>query len=466
MKQMFKFFVTAAAIAAGVTACTKEEVVPGGELQPQPALERATLTITVNNNGTTTRAVSDANATDAEKKIEKISLFIFGGNKTEAEKDTVFSSGATGFQEDGENVYKATLHDAPAGVKNIYVGINLPAALHDSIKKNGVGAAYSVAKTALKGFTYSTTNGFPMFSDDSKPAQFTIVRDSVNKFETSVKRLVAKVTAETTAAFENNTGNTRTVNGMTVDATLVFAVGQANTKLFPYPKKSGSLYEDPNYSAVIQGTPDSINYQNDFVNEFYDFKGNKDTWTSTTSNVFNEFKKVTVSSKASTITEFEPAYVLENTSRYNYEGELTYAFVKAKFTPAFTHAYDSIKQVVTPTANTSNTLSKLYVFNDNGVYHYLTKEDEAKAFKRDRAIDYTTYTDCTCFYMVSLNTEAQKFNVYRNDYYKLQIEKVNRLGDAFQGPANPTLPKGGKADLEVKITVQKWNLVTQQVTLD
>lgn len=465
MKQMFKFFVATAAIAAGITACSKEEVV----INEQPTLERASLTITINNNEANTRAIDDNNATSDEKVIKTISLFIFGNN-TVAEKDTVFTlktGSVGGFEEDGTNNYKLTLQNAPIGAKKIYVGVNLPTALHSAIASKGVAAAFELAdKDGLLAFVYPASgNGFPMFSDDTKTPNFTIQKDATNTFETSVKRLVAKVTVETTSLFENNTNQERTVDGMTVDhATLQFAMGQTNRKIFPYPQKSGAVYEDPNYFAVINGG--ALNYAGDFINEFYDFKTNDGTWNASTQDVFKNFKDVTKSAEASDVTKFKPSYVLENTSKERLEGELTYAFIKAKFTPAFTHEYDASTKVITSTANTTSNHAKLYVFNNSGVFYYMTVKAQADAFAADKVLAYKTYTDCFTFYMVNLNTEVKNYDVYRNDYYKLSIEKVNRLGDPYQGPDDPTGQKGGKADLDVKVTVQKWNLVNQGIVLE
>jgi hypothetical protein len=464
MKQMFKFFVATAAIAAGITACSKEEVV----VDEQPTLEHANLTITVNNNEATTRAIDDPSATNDEKKIENISLFIFG-SQTAAEKDTVFTmktGSQAGFEEDGANAYKFTLQNAPIGPKKIFVGVNLSTDLHNAVKSKGVAAAFELANKAdLKAFVYASDGkGFPMFSDDSKTPNFTIKKDEENKFETAVKRFVAKVTVETTDAFEKNTNQERTVDGMTVNhATLAFAMGQTNRKFYPYPQKLGAGYEDPNYIAVVSGS--ALNYAGDFINEFYDFASHKDVWTSNTAGVFDGFKNVTKKAEASDITKFFPAYVLENTSQKRLDGELTYAYIKAKFTPAYIHEYDAATGVITSAANTLDNFAKLYVFNNSGTFYYLKDETQAIKLAQDKSLSYETYTDCFCFYMVNLNTEAKNYDVYRNDYYKLEIEKVLRIGDAYQGPEDPTAQKGGKADLQVKVTVQKWNVVGQPVQL-
>ncbi|MDR1357430.1 MAG: Mfa1 family fimbria major subunit [Tannerellaceae bacterium] len=454
MKQMFKSFAVSAAIAAGITACSNEEIVP----DVQPTIERANLTIVVNNNAAATRAVEDNNAVAAETQIKSITLFVYGAATT-AEDDTTFNLSAPTDFADGTNVYKVTFNNAPIGNKKVYVGVNLSNDLRKAIHDKGVSAVNQTALTELS----SSDKGFPMFSDDSKPFSVIIEQGKTNELQVSVKRFVAKVTAETTEDFENNVGNARKVDGVEIDKNLTFAMGQVNTKFFPYIQKTNGVYQDPNYFAeIIEG---KLGYQSDFTNEFYDFKANSD-WTSTTDGVFNNFKSVTTKVDAADIKNFKPGYVLENTNALKKEGELTFAFIKAKFIPEFTHEYSPATGIkaIENTAK-KNDYSKLYVFDNGGNYYYFQDKTQADSYKSSIGIDYMVYTDCTCFYMVYLGEDAKNYAVLRNDYIKLQIEKVMRLGDPYQGPTDPIAEKGGKAALQVSITVQAWNTTTQSVQL-
>ncbi|MDR1500540.1 MAG: Mfa1 family fimbria major subunit [Tannerellaceae bacterium] len=457
MKQIFKSFAVSAAIAVGITACSNEEIVP----DQQPSIERASMTIVINNNSAATKAGEDTNAVEAETKINSISLFVYGA-ATKAEADTTFATTGTGGIEKGTdaNVYKVTFNNAPIGSKKIYVGVNLPAELYKLIKENGVKAISAMSKADL-GKLSPAGGGFPMFSDDSATDLWTIKQGETNSVTVSVKRLVAKVTLETTGAFEKNENKERTVDGVKISEDLDFAMGQMNTKFFPYPQKINGVYQDPNYFAVISG--DKLSYQDDFVNEFYDFKTD---WTSSTSGVFDNFKKVSKAASTGNISDFKPGYVLENTNALKKEGELTFAFVKAKFTPEYTHDYEPATGVkATQNTENKNNYSKLYVFNNGGTFYYFQDKAKADAYKTNSGIAYTTYTDCICFYMVYLGKDAENHNVLRNDYIKMQIEKVVRLGDPHQGPNDPTGEKGGKAAIQVTMTVQPWKMQTQSAVL-
>ncbi|MDR1344743.1 MAG: Mfa1 family fimbria major subunit [Tannerellaceae bacterium] len=456
MKRVFKFFVMSAAIAAGVTSCSNEEI-----LTEQPTIERANLTIAINNNAATTKAgEADKNAIAEETKVNSVSLFIFGA-ATKAEADTTFNTtGTGGIVDGGTNIYKVTFNNAPIGSKRVFVGVNLPQDLYTLIKQNGVSAVAEYKLDDL-GKLYSSTYGFPMFSDDSNPSLLTLVQGKTNELEVGVKRFVAKVTLQTTKAFEENKGSERTVNGAEISKDLTFAMGQMNTKFYPYPNKVGAGYQDPNFFAVVENG--KIKYQDDFVNEFFDFKK---PWTASNQEASKNFVEVSTEEKASTITNFKPKYVLENTNASMLEGELTFAFVKAKFTPANISTYDSVALKLNSTKNSESNFSKLYVFNSGGTYYYLTKEDEAGAYSRANGnLPYKVYTDCTCFYMVNLGEKVKNYGVLRNDYIKLQIEKVARLGDPSQGPDDPTSEKGGMAAIQVSMTVQAWNLTSQKVIL-
>ena len=459
MKQICKLFIVSAAVAASMTACSSEEIIS----DVQPVLERSNLTIVLNNE-VATKAVSDGNAVGRETPVNSISLFVFG-SATTAEADTVFKKGdgSNPFAEgSNNNEFNATFYSAPIGVKNVYVGVNLPEALHKAIAAKGVAAFYEMDLAAQKSLLYpDNTNGFPMFSDGTVSPVLDIKPKVTSKLNVSVKRFVSKVTFETSTAFENNTDGKRTANGATVDKSLTFAMGQMNTKFFPFPQKLGTEYIDPNYSAIINGN--ALTYQGDFKDEFYDFKANVN-WTSATPNVFDGFKEVATSADASDITKFKPGYVLENTNEHKLKGELTYAAVKAKFVPEYTHEYKS--SVVTSTENTAQKgdYEKLYVVNNGGTYYYFVDEADAQAYTNANGnISYATYVDCICFYNVYLN--PSEYDVLRNDYYKVIVENIARLGSPYPGSDDPTLELGGMADLEVTIKVQEWNMVEQKTTL-
>jgi hypothetical protein len=454
MKQMFKFFVATAAITAGFASCSSEEVIPSGT----DTLDRSNLTIVLNNSGAATKAVVDANAVPAETEIKSIHLFIFG-SATEAEKDTIFRDGVGGNPftvGTVDNTYKATYYSAPVGSKYIYVGVNLSDDLHKAIKEQGVSKEQIWSTLTKLQELSPASGGFPMFNDRANAAPYQLKKGTTTQVDASVKRLVAKVTVETAQVFEDNSSNERTANGMTIDSDLEFALGQLNTKVYPYPQV-GDV--DPNYDGS------STYLTTDFINEHFDFKGTP-SWTIGTSNVFDNFKAVTNATDAgsSNMTKFIAGYAPENTHAIKRTGEMTYAAIKAKFKPEYIHSYDGN---ITATKYTNESLAKLYVFNNGGQFLYFINKADADLYVTDSNLGYETYTDGYCFYTVYLNTNttSNSGNVLRNEYYKLAIQKIAKIGKPYPGPSDPEEELDAKADIEVKITVQPWSQIPQNVVL-
>jgi hypothetical protein len=445
MKQMFKFFVAAAAITAGFASCSSEEVIPSGT----DTLDRSNLTIVLNN-GAATKAVVDGNAADVEKKMSSISVFVFG-SATQAETDTIFDLSKT-TAENGDNNYKVTVEGVPVGTKQVYVGVNLTKELHKAIAASGVSAAQTWANLDSLKTLYPNAGGFPMFSDGTKSPVCPIVKGQTNTIEASVKRLVAKVTVETDAAFESTSDSTkRTANGMTLEPALEFALGQLNTKAYPFPQV-GNV--DPNYNGS--------NYPaGEFINEFpIPFKGNT-SWNSSTPNIFDGFKEVATVAKASNIEDYKPGYALENTHASNIANELTYVAIKANFKPKEIHSLTNGN--ITSVAYASQSLDKLYVFNNGGQFYYFTDLAQANAYKTSSKLDYETYIEGICFYTVYLNPST--YNVLRNDYYKLTVKDIKKIGKPYPEPSNPDDEIDAVADISIEITVKPWELTGQDVSL-
>ncbi|MDR1918341.1 MAG: Mfa1 family fimbria major subunit [Tannerellaceae bacterium] len=446
MKQVLNFFIVAAAIAAGFTSCSSEEAITN----PPATQERSNLTIVLNN-GVTTKAVVDGNAATVETTVSTISVFIFG-SATKAETDTIFDLSKTTNAENGDNKYKVTVEGAPIGTKQVYVGVNLTRALHDAIATSGVSAAQAWADLDSLKKLSPATGGFPMFSDGTESVIAPITVAGPNEVKASVKRLVAKVTVQTDAAFESTTNaEKRTANGMTLEPALQFALGQLNTKAYPYPQV-GNV--DPNYDG-------SATYQGDFINEFpITFKGNTN-WNSSTPNIFDGFKEVATVAKAGNIEDYKPGYALENTHAKKIARELTYVAIKANFKPEFLYTYTNANLDRTAYANES--LPKLYVFNNGGQFLYFLNQAEADAYATDSQLGYETYIDGICFYTVYLN--PKDYNVLRNEYYKLTIKDIKKIGKPYPEPSNPNDPLDAVADITIDITVKAWELASQDVSL-
>gem|GEM_PF-3179047 len=457
MKKTFKFFMSAAIVAAGFTACSEDVVTPGGG-NPGETVASAPLELIIDG-GEITKAISDANATTGEAVIKKVTLFIFGAAACEA--DTTFTLPATTnaqWSEAGDNKFKFTFHGAPIGSKSVFVGLNLPTALETHIKASGPNAEFEILKDVFATYYDGTTNGFPMFNEAAVAK--TIATGVTNQVTVPVKRLVAKVTAHTNGAFEvalpgtitESTSHPRYASGAIFDATLQFALGNLNTKIFPLPQ-TGNV--DPNWSGELTTDGSAIKYQGDFWN---DFTTRPLPWAP--AGIAN-FVNVNTSAQTG-VANFNNKYALENTHKTKQMGEVTYASVKATFKPRLIHSYDG--SVVTSTEFTGTTApSPLYVFAVAGTYYYYSDKTMADLFMTNTGAEYRTYYNGTCFYDVFLN--PSDYNAFRNDYYQLTISKINNLGKPFAEIEKPIDPIDGKSLLEVTIEVKPWNKIEQAVIL-
>lgn len=456
MKKTFKFFMSAAIVAAGFTACSEDVVGPVNNGADE-TVASATLELLIDG-GEITKAISDANATTGEATIKRVTLFIFGAAACEA--DTSFTLPATpnaNWQDAGVNQFKFTFHGAPIGSKSVFVGINLPATLETHIKTYGPNTAWTIPQADFATY-FDATNGFPMFNEAAVPKN--IETGVTNQVTVPVKRLVAKVTAHTNGAFEANldesapTGHPRYASGAFFNSTLQFALGNLNTKIFPLPQ-TGDV--DPNWNGDLTGTApnQTISYQGDFWN---DFTTRPLPWQA--GGIAN-FVNVNTALQ-NTVDVYNNKYALENTHKTKQKGEVTYASVKATFKPQLIHSYDG--SVVTSAAFSGTTApTPLYVFAVAGTYYYYSDLAMADAFKANTGADYQTYYNGTCFYDVFLN--PTDYNAFRNDYYQLTISKINNLGKPYAEVDRPIDPIDGEALLEVTILVRPWNRIEQPVIL-
>jgi len=449
MKKMFKLFMCTAIVVASFTACSDTIDTGGGENGSD--LEKATLTLTIGN-APESRAIVDDNATSNELKVSNAYIFVFNQNGSWA-ADTMVT--IPGTFEDGDNKYKVTFHGAPVGDKIVYAGLNLDNTMRNKIRTNGVGTN-GVWTYQLSGQNvFSPGNGgFPMFSE--KAVAKTIVKGGPNIVDTYVKRFVAKTTIRTTADFVAGTNNAREASGATYSADLKFAIGQANTKIFPLPQANNV---DPNWDGGA--------YLGDFENEF---KGRGEAYPTD----WDLTKYVDVDPFATDIADRTPKYFLENTHKSPRRGEITYVSIEAIFTPqrVATSFNEADKQPVTVEYTQAKAPATLYVVNaDGSVYYY---EDDTEAGKHIAFLNagkqptdpdykaYKTYNDGKCFYDVYLDSKLDKsFQAERNDYYDVTVNNINVLGRPYPeiDPGTEEEIIGQTESITVNINVRKWTVV-------
>lgn len=437
MRTKFKFLIAAAAVAVGFTSCTNDD-----DVNPGVQGEKAGLRISI----PSVKTYADENAILAESEFKSATIFVYNG--VVLEKEQTF--GAADF-----TLVPATSQyemndpmEVMSGVKKIYVGLNLTSADITAVK-NGLHSPYSVNSSDI---TKSET-GFAMFSaNDSVNNNFTVEVGAANKFTIKVERWVAKVTSRVSADV-----NTEASGAEIKD--FSFAMGQVNKKMFPFQKLLVSgVIEDPNWSGFDM--ENGIYGPSDFVNEFG------------TNDAINTSAYVAVDADNVGVADRKVKYVLENTSESVYQGEVTYASVRAKFTPKAYHTYNATDGLV-ETAAKPNVPSTLYVVQTNTGTYYFEENADAVAFAKSMGLDTDVkgvvgeYKNGFCYYFVFLDSKKSNsdYTVLRNNYYDTRITKINSLGYPNPEVPNPEIPLAKYTEIDVIIEMLPWELVSSDVEL-
>ncbi|MDH6306894.1 hypothetical protein M2459_003479 [Parabacteroides sp. PF5-5] len=465
MKKTFKFFMMAAIVAAGFTGCSSEET--NGPTEIQKADKMGVLELKFVNGAET---YADVPAIASEKEVKNVLVSIVHQNGTI--KDTVVNASQL-------TVEKIPL---PSGAVTVYVGVNLgngvfgapassnyytaalPAAsrkmldLRPTSSLSNALDTFKLTYPMFAGINATPTNeGFHMFSSATSGVQAQIIADTETSITVDVKRLVAKVNVKTTLS------GTVTEKDIKYNiSTMAFAMGQANMSTYYLPNPGN---HDPNYTTPMSGSKPNLDaaFRKNFANEFVTRRGA--TWE------ISQFKPVTTN-----FTETNSKYVLENTSDVAAYGASTYACIKVQFEPPFTVTYTA-GSLVAPTqvAWSVPSPNNLYVVRNASEVYFFKNESEAIAFRNEvfdvvplgtpHNVEVELFKDQTCFYWVFTGAADTKQTI-RNDYYQLNVTKINSLGY----PQGEILDDkkddvDGDGKLTVTVNIVEWNGVTKDVTL-
>lgn len=435
MKTKFKYLmVLTAALVLGLSSCSKDDEQTGGTVivdNGKPT--NMTLAIT----SPRTYATADPNATEAEAALNTVDVFIYNTSHTLVKHATLLLADFTLSSSSTTDVYTAiTKIPTTTGAKQIYVGVNLTAPVTASILANGVSAVNSIANVSE---ITNITTGFVMFSQE--PTLATLVAndtDPANKVTATVKRLVAKV------AMQAGSGLSLNITGGVISDVDV-AMKQINKRYFPLPFIDGAIVKDPNWESAAAGVIKTA--------DFYDS---------------NAYLPINVSGVA--VKDLVANYVTENTSENQFEDENSYASVRAKFVPTTLKTYTNGTDAtggfsdLTNTGNAVATFYRLPLANGTSVFaaelNILT--DYATANSLSPAA-IKTYTDGFAYYNVFLNTQ-NNYNVFRNDFYKITVNRINGLGNNIAEDVTHQ-PLEDPTNISVNIEVTPWNLVSEDIEL-
>lgn len=302
---------TAAAVM-GLASCSNENVPMGSDLTPQGEPTSMKLVLDLSG-GAYSRAIQDDNATEEEKKIKNLNVYIYDANGIfEKEHEIPFDQ----LTDDGENKYvTANQLDATTGQKTIYVGANMTDAMKQIMKANSVQAlAKKGVGAALTEIT--DNNGFVMFSttaagntlkalDANQPNQL----PAENQVTVTLQRLAAKIAVGMSA----NTPDIQKGAAGTIDE-LGFLVDNINKMYYL------------TYGGVNGGNTPAATDANMFVKDYHKNNFEFAAWDNTP-----EFKNITPND-ANKVT-WKTAYAAENLTADKVIEGVTRIVVKGQFTP-------------------------------------------------------------------------------------------------------------------------------------
>lgn len=449
---------TAAAVM-GLASCSNENTPMGGDLTPQGEPTSMKLVLDLSG-GAYSRAIQDDNATDVEKKIDNLNVYIYDANGI-FEKEHILNL-ANDFEEGANNVWTTNkVLEATTGKKTIYVGANMTDAMKQIMKANSVQA---LAKKGVGATLTEITgnNGFVMFSTTA--AGNTLKATDVNQADqiptenqvtVTLQRLAAKIAVGMSAQMDA----LGVKQGAAGDITnLGFLVDNINKM---YYLTYGGV--DNNTPAATDANMFVRDYDKDNHFEFAD-------WQNTP-----QFKTITPGTADKT--GWNTAYAAENLTTDKVIEGVTRIVVKGQFTPKSGIKVDGVAPNYT-FANTDGHITAgtdYYMFNlpEAGGYAFFNKTDgdddaKVKAWLKHIGIadgqlaavaaTKVLYTKGMNYWWITV--DDNRGDIKRNNFYRADIKSIwapGRNNGEF-GADDKGDVVDEKTNITVQITVDPWTL--------
>lgn len=447
---------TAAAVM-GLASCSNENVPMGSDLTPQGEPTSMKLVLDLSG-GAYSRAIQDDNATEEEKKIKNLNVYIYDANGIfEKEHEIPFDQ----LTDDGENKYvTANQLDATTGQKTIYVGANMTDAMKQIMKANSVQAlAKKGVGAALTEIT--DNNGFVMFSttaagntlkalDANQPNQL----PAENQVTVTLQRLAAKIAVGMSA----NTPDIQKGAAGTIDE-LGFLVDNINKMYYL------------TYGGVNGGNTPAATDANMFVKDYHKNNFEFADWQNNP-----QFKGITPGTAAKAT--WNTAYAAENLTADKFIKGVTRIVVKGQFTPksgivvggtAGQRTFKETDGHITKGAN-------YYMFNlpEAGGYAFFNEADATDEIlkewlasigitdqgKQNEAIAAKVlYTKGMNYWWITVNDN--RGDITRNKFYRADITSIwapGRNDGKFDDIKDKNDVVDEETNITVKITVEPWQL--------
>lgn len=449
---------TAAAVM-GLASCSNENTPMGGDLTPQGEPTSMKLVLDLSG-GAYSRAIQDDNATDVEKKIDNLNVYIYDANGI-FEKEHILNL-ANDFEEGANNVWTTNkVLEATTGKKTIYVGANMTAGMKQIMKAN---SAQALAKKGVGATLTEITgnNGFVMFSTvaagNTLKATDANQADQIpteNQVTVTLQRLAAKIAVGMTADLAAQ-GVKQGAAGEITD--LGFLVDNINKM---YYLTYGGV--DTNTPAATDANMFVKDYDKDNHFEFADWKNTP------------QFKTITPGTADKTT--WKTAYAAENLTTDKVIEGVTRIVVKGQFTPKSGIKVDGVAPNYT-FANTADYIAAgadYYMFNlpEAGGYAFFNKTDgdddvKVRAWLKHIGIANgqldavaaakVLYTGGMNYWWITV--DDNRGDIKRNNFYRADIKSIwapgRNNGEFGNDDKGDVVDE--KTNITVQITVEPWNM--------
>ncbi len=439
-----KLFAIAVLAAITLASCSKGE--PGNSVSAPG--EKTYVAVSVSYVTGSRASAGDLNATNAETKVNDITVFCYKADGTiNGVPETLSSLTFTGAVSDKKMIATTT------ATKYVYAGVNFPAALVTAIKTNGT-IAY--LKSIAKGFTVaeiSTANAFYMGGDVETPSLVKVVDGTPtenipnsNKANIKIERFAAKVAVVSKNSVAGGNYEVKNTANEVVGkiSSLTYQIWGINKSMFLAKNLNNGVVTDPNWVGYHSTYPALGSY------------GPESFVKGTAGKALN----AGVLADKSTYTVID--YVLENSSSEFNEGESTLIDLKAIYNPQRYMEDDGFGNW-DHTGGPQADNSQFWTVNELGAIGYFKTEAIAKAFCDAKGLPYTAivhYPNGVCYYKAWL-AKDRTFNVWRNDFIEVTVSSINNLGTPVEGPEKPDEPVIVPTNIELEFSIQPWNAWTE-----
>lgn len=446
-----KVFMTMTATAVmGLASCSNDNDPAGGQDVVQG--KATTMKLLLDLNGTSTRNVVDENATENEKKIKDLTVFIYNANGIlESEQTVDFGELKKGV----DNVFTTGDLKATTGTKTIFVAANATTEIKAAMKAstaNGLSGRPLGAELS----TITATEGFAMFSTTGHTGELVEVGaadfDTKNKVTVSLQRLASKVAVGMTKSL-NDAGVQQGAAGKIKD--LKYTVDNINKNYFL--TYNGVAAKDANMTAA--------EYDAQAANGFEMVANFKDAAL---------YKAITLG------TAYIPTnggnwghkYAAENLTTDKMIKGVTRIVVQGVFTPDKVIKVDGNAQVGWTFTEEIPNEGDTYKMLNVGGYAFFNKdtnEEQLKAWLKEKAgvadgaleteaKKAVTYNEGLNYWWVTVN--KNQGDMLRNNFYKVDITSIWAPGrnDGQFDPDKDDKPIDKETNITVEVTVEPWQL--------